>query len=50
MLGRFGPPDARAVADSQANSIHLLGPSCSRPTFWFSQIVAITEILFQFIL
>jgi hypothetical protein len=40
--GRFGPADAHARADSQVNYIYLLSSSCSRPTFWFSQIMVIT--------
>jgi hypothetical protein len=38
------PPDARAGVDSQVNRIHILGPSCSRPTFWFGQIMVITVV------
>jgi hypothetical protein len=43
------PPDARVGADSQANRMHLLGPSCSRPTFWFSQIMMITPYKYVYL-
>jgi hypothetical protein len=37
------PSRRRTGADLYVNRIQLLGPSCSRPTFWFSQIMAITH-------
>jgi hypothetical protein len=40
--GQFDPPDARAGADLQVDRIYLLGPFCSRATFWFGQVMAIT--------
>jgi hypothetical protein len=44
MHGRFGPADTQAGANSQVNYIYLLSPSCSWPTFWSSQIMAIIEM------
>jgi hypothetical protein len=43
MHGRFGPADVHTGADSQVNYIYPLSPSCSRPTFWSSQIMVIIE-------
>jgi hypothetical protein len=45
MHDRFEPTDARAGAGLHVDRIYLLGLSCSRPTFWFGQVMAITELL-----
>jgi hypothetical protein len=43
-VGRFDPPDARAGANLQVDRIYLLCLSCSQPTFWFGQVMAITGV------